>query len=330
MICEFRDKILEITDSNFEAASLELFRFQYEQNPVYQQFVQALNIDVSQVNSIKQIPFLPVSFFKSHRIVTTNFSSEAVFESSGTTGSVNSKHYVKSLALYRKSFIHAFEQAYGELKNWCVIGLLPSYLERSNASLVVMVDEMIRLSAHPQSGFYLHEFNKLATTLADLETKKQPVVLIGVTFALLDFAEKYPMALKYTRIMETGGMKGRRQEITREEVHDILKKAFGLEQIDSEYGMTELLSQAYANGRGVFRCPPWMRILLRDEDDPLNVHAAEKNPVSGLINIIDLANVYSCAFIATDDIGKLYHDKSFEVLGRMDNSDVRGCSLMVL
>jgi len=330
MICEFRDKILEISESNFEAACLEVFRFQYDQNSVYHQYVDALNINAGKVNSYQKIPFLPVSFFKSHRIITSDFVPEAVFESSGTTGSVNSKHFVKSLDLYRKSFVRTFEDAYGALKNWCVIGLLPSYLERSNASLVVMVDEMIRLSGHPLSGFYLHEFDQLASVLKDLELRKQPALLIGVTFALLDFAEHFPMALRYTRVMETGGMKGRRQEITRDEVHDILKKAFGLDQIDSEYGMTELLSQAYARGQGIFRCPPWMRILLRDEDDPLNVHDAEKNQLSGLINIIDLANIYSCAFIATDDIGKLYPDKSFEVLGRMDNSDMRGCSLMVL
>jgi hypothetical protein len=268
---------------------------------------------------------LPIQFFKTRDIKTTEFEPQAVFESSGTTQTVNSRHYVKDINIYRRSFSMAWEQFYGPVQEWCVIGLLPAYLERQHSSLVVMVDEMIKQSAHPQSGFYLYEHEKLAQVLQQLEKKGQKTLLIGVTFGLLDFAEKYPMPLQHTIVMETGGMKGRRKEMTREEVHQLLKTAFQTNAIHSEYGMTELLSQAYSKQDGVFKCPPWMKVLVRQEDDPLDVRVSG----SGIINIIDLANLYSCSFIATDDVGTIMTDGSFEVMGRIDNSDIRGCNLLI-
>lgn len=325
MNSNYEDRIFLTDTVGFEALALDLFRFQYQQNPVYQQYVNALGIVGDKVRSVEQIPFLPIRFFKTHSIQTTAFTPQAVFESSGTTGSVNSRHLVKELGLYRQSFGKAFEQFYGPVDRWCVIGLLPSYLERSHSSLVVMVDELVRRSGHPDSGFYLYEHEKLQQVLRKLEQEGQPVLLIGVTFALLDFAEHFPMPLQHTVIMETGGMKGRREEMTRQEVHELLTRAFGLKAIHSEYGMTELLSQAYSAGNGLFRCPPWMKVLLRQEDDPFDL----RREGAGIVNVIDLANIYSCCFIATDDVGRLYADGSFEVQGRLDNSDIRGCSLMV-
>jgi hypothetical protein len=321
------DKIfsLEPGHPGFETLALQAFRFQYDHNPLYRTYADMVSAAPGQVSSLNQVPFLPVSFFKTHAIQTTEFEPEKVFESSGTTQTVNSRHLVKDTVMYRRSLAKGFESAYGDFKEWCVIGLLPSYLERNNSSLVYMVDEWIRKSNHPQSGFYLDEYEKLVDTLKVLEQKKQKTLLIGVSFALLDLAEKFPMPLKHTTIMETGGMKGRRKELTRQELHEVLKKGFGVEVIHSEYGMTELLSQAYSKGEGIFYCPPWMRIMVREEEDPLRVGSQG----SGVINIIDLANIYSCCFIATDDAGKLYSDGSFEVLGRIDNSDIRGCSLMV-
>ena len=325
MICELEDKIFDIQTHGFEPLALELFRIQSKENQLYRSFIQALKIDPQKVNDVASIPYLPVSFFKSHDVVTGDFKAETVFESSGTTQTGNSRHFLKSVNLYQRSFTKAFELFYGSPKQWCVIGLLPSYLERKNSSLVMMVNDLIAMSAHPESGFYLYEHEKLAEVLQKNEAAKQKTMLIGVTFALLDFAQIFRFPLKYTTVMETGGMKGRRKEITRPEVHQVLKDAWHLASVHSEYGMTELLTQAYSFGDGLFRCPPWMKIILRDEDDPLTVKQSTKN---GLVNVIDLANIYSCAFIATDDIGKLHSDGSFEVIGRMDSSDVRGCSLM--
>lgn len=325
------DKIFAARQENFSSIALEMFRFQYEQCNIYRQFCDALRIDVNKIDTVNKIPFLPISFFKTHTVQTTEFIPDAVFESSGTTTTVNSKHLVKDIALYRDSFLKAFELFYGNPAEGCILGLLPSYLERKNSSLVMMVDELIKQSNHPQSGFYLNEYDKLSSTLNELEKQKQQTLLIGVTFALLDFAEQYPMPLQYTTIMETGGMKGRKKEITRQQVHEILSNTFKTKNIHSEYGMTELLSQAYSKENGIFNCPPWMKVLIRDEDDPLTVHEADKNKIiSGAINIIDLANIYSCSFIATEDAGKLYPDESFEVLGRLDNTDIRGCSLLSL
>lgn len=325
MICEHEDKVFSVDAAGFETLALEIYRFQYNHNPIYQTYVKTVGKVGPQVSSITDIPFLPVSFFKSHMVCSTRFEPEAVFESSGTTQSVNSRHYIKHLSIYRQSFLRAWQQFYGPVRDWCIIGLLPSYLERKNSSLVVMVDELVKLSGHPQSGFYLYEHEKLAATLQQLEARRQKTMLIGVTFALLDFAEKFSMPLSHTTIMETGGMKGRRKEMTRTEVHDTLQSAFQTKNIHSEYGMTELLSQAYSLGDGLFQSPSWMKILVRQDDDPFDVRTTG----SGVINVMDLANIYSCSFIATDDIGKVFADNSFEVQGRTDNSDMRGCSLMV-
>ena len=310
-----------------------------------------LKFNAQEINELHDIPFLPIQIFKTHRVQTTDFEPVHDFQSSGTTQTINSHHFIKDMELYRQSFTKAFELFYGPVEEWCVIGLLPSYLERKNSSLVFMVDELIRKSGHEQSGFYLYEYEQLQKTLEVLEGKKQKTLLIGVTFALLDFVQQYSFSLKYTTIMETGGMKGRREEITRAEVHELLREKLGVDLIHSEYGMTELLSQAYSKGDGIFHCPPWMKVLVRDEEDPLEVQSAVGNrqlpnvdpthhspftihhsrpPVKGIINIIDLANIYSCSFIATDDAGKIHSDGSFEVIGRIDNSDIRGCSLMAM
>src|SRR5690606_38564470 len=311
--------------------TIEMFQFQYANNSIYRQFADALGIDAAQVKKLEQIPFLPVNFFKTHRVQSTAFEPQLIFESSGTTRTINSKHHVKDISLYTQSFLKGFEQFYGDPGSYCIIGLLPSYLERRHSSLVMMVDELIRRSGHAKSGFYLNEYGQLAGTLKELEGNGQKTMLIGVTFALLDFAEKYPMSLKHTIVMETGGMKGRKTEMTRQEVHTLLKQAFHLPYIHSEYGMTELLSQAYSKRDGIFYCPKWMKILLRNEDDPLEIISLRGiNGKSGVVNIIDLANVYSCSFIATEDAGRLFADGSFEILGRIDNSDIRGCSLMAV
>lgn len=261
--------------------------------------------------------------------MTGSFVPELEFESSGTTMTGNSRHLVKSAKLYQESFLKAFEIFYGPVADWCIIGLLPSYLERKNSSLVVMVNDLIEGSHHESSGFYLYEHNLLADALKKNEERSQKTLLIGVTFALLDFAEEFNHPLKNTIVMETGGMKGRRKEITRPEVHEILKSSWQLDSVHAEYGMTELLSQAYSSGNGIFKSPPWMKVLLRDEDDPLTIKFPHSfKTVNGLVNIVDLANIHSCSFIAVDDIGKLHSDGSFEIMGRMDSSDVRGCNLL--
>jgi hypothetical protein len=327
---EWHDKIFSITESGFSQLALDIFHFQYEANSVYNSYVNALGKTPSDVDEIEKIPFLPISFFKTDEIKTGKFNAEVIFKSSGTTQTINSQHHVKDVSIYTQSFTTAFKKIYGDPQKWCVLGLLPSYLEKGNSSLVYMVDDLIKQSQHPESGFYLYELEKLKETLFLLERANQRALLIGVTYALLDLAEKFPMQLINTIIMETGGMKGRREELTRIEVHDQLKKAFGKTEIHSEYGMTELLSQAYAKKEGRFEFPPWMKVLIRDDEDPLTVQHSASGVVSGALNIIDLANVYSCSFIATDDVGKLYPDKSFEVLGRMDGSDLRGCSLLTV
>ena len=332
---EWHDKIFTVTEKSFPQLALDIFRFQYENNRVYNSYVNALGKAPSTVDEIERIPFLPISFFKTDEIKTGKFNAEVIFESSGTTQTVNSRHHVRDISIYTQSFATNFEEMYGDLREWCILGLLPSYLEKGNSSLVFMVDAFIKQSEHPKSGFYLYDLEKLKETLISLEKSNQKTLLIGVTYALLDFAEKFPSnsyreSLKNTIIMETGGMKGRREELTRMEVHERLKKAFGKTGIHSEYGMTELLSQAYAKKEGKFQCPPWMKVLIRDDEDPLSVRSSESGVASGAINIIDLANVYSCSFIATDDVGKLYPDESFEVLGRMDGTDLRGCSLLTV
>jgi len=312
--------------------ALKIFLLQYENNEVYKKYIDSLRILPETIDSIEKIPFLPISFFKTHVISTTTFHPEIIFESSGTTGQNTSRHFVKSLDLYKKSFTKGFNLFYGNPANWCILGLLPGYLERQNSSLIMMVNELMQKSNNPFSAFYLHDHEKLYQSLVHNEIIKQPTLLIGVTYALLEFAEKYSMRLQNTVVMETGGMKGKREEITREEVHQRLKNKFGVKTIHSEYGMTELLSQAYSKGNGLFQTPPWMKVLLREYNDPfaINASTSTEKPMNGLINIIDLANLYSCSFIGTDDIGKLYKDNTFEVLGRRDSSDLRGCSLLTL
>ena len=317
---------LSSDQADFTAQCLDTFHFQYANNPVYKAWCELLGIDTTAIKTCKDIPALPISFFKTHTVSTTQFMTEAIFESSGTTQTLTSRHLVKDLGLYKRSFLDAFRLFYGEVKDWCILGLLPSYLERQHSSLVLMVDEMIKLSGHSSSGFYLDDHIKLSQTLGQLELEHQKTLLIGVTFGLLDFATDFPQQLKHTVVMETGGMKGRRKELTRAEVHQLLTDGLGVEKIHSEYGMTELLSQAYSKGDGRFLCPPWMKILVRDEEDPLSV----KETGRGLLQVIDLANRYSSSFIATEDVGMVYEDGSFEVWGRLDNSDIRGCSLLVI
>ncbi|MBS1771864.1 MAG: acyl transferase [Bacteroidetes bacterium] len=309
---------------SFEERAITLFKKQYSENAVYRDFVNALGIDAGNVTTLENIPFLPVSFFKTHHVVTGNEQPKLIFESSATTGEVTSKHYVIDENVYINSLLAGFEQFYGPPSQYAILALLPSYLERKNASLVHMAKVLMQYSGHPDNGFYLDEWGKLAATIQKLESQQQPAILLGVTFALLDFADKHPMHLKCTIVMETGGMKGRKEEMTRTEVHDLLKKQWGLKAIHSEYGMTELLSQAYAKAEGIFYPSDTMKVLIRDMNDPLEI----KQLGSGLINIIDLANINSCAFIATDDIGNIMPDGGFEVLGRADHSALRGCSLM--
>ena len=324
---QLEEQVFAITnEKDFSRIALHVYQFQFENNLLYQDYCRAVRKLPQTVREIRDIPFLPISFFKTHRIETTVFDAELVFKSSGTTGSVTSSHYVKDANLYLKSFSKGFQKFYGDIKQYCIIGLLPSYLERENSSLVYMVDRLIKQSGHKNSGFYLNEFEQLDLTLKQLQFSNQKTILIGVTYALLDFSDRYVQNIPNTIIMETGGMKGRGREITRAELYEHLKKNFGVADIHSEYGMTELLSQAYGvNGK--MTCSPWMKVLIRDETDPFTIYNATG---AGAINIIDLANLYSCSFIATEDIGRLNEDGSFEILGRLDHSDVRGCSLMVV
>ena len=320
------DKILRLNQQSFAAMAFEIFNFQYRNNPVYRKWVDALHINPAIDGAITQIPFLPISFFKTHQLTVSDALPEIIFTSSGTTGVQTSSHYVQTVEVYRRSFMAAFRLFYGDPEEWAIIGLLPSYLERQGSSLVVMADELIKASNNTDSGFFLYNFEQLKETLQRREKAGKKTWLIGVTYALIDFAEQYPMPLQHTVVLETGGMKGRKKELTRMEVQAVLKEAFALPSIHSEYGMTELLSQAYSSGDGNFKCPPWMKMLVRDEDDPLLVKTAGV----GALCIIDLANFNSCSFIATEDLGRLHADGSFEIMGRMDNSDVRGCSLLSL
>jgi len=311
----------------FEKTTLKVFRFQYDNNLVYQEFCRLLKKDKSNVKRIEDIPFLPIQFFKSHKVISSAEPIQATFTSSGTTGMSTSKHHVTDLAFYEESYRLAFRQFYGNIEDYVVLALLPSYLEREGSSLIHMVDDLIQLSNNPESGFYLNDYDALIEKLIRLDTDGQNVILIGVTYALLDLIEKHQFNLKNTIIMETGGMKGRRKEIIREELHKLLCDGFGVSKIHSEYGMTELLSQAYSLCDGVFECPNWMQILIRDTEDALTYITDGK---TGGINIIDLANINSCSFIATQDLGKIVGNNAFEVLGRFDNSDIRGCNLMVM
>ncbi len=318
--------IFSVTEANFEELSLEVFRYQAEYCAVYKQFLAHLGVSPKQVQTLQDIPFLPIELFKQHQIIVEGKKAETIFTSSGTTGMEYSQHLVADLNMYEQSFRQCFEHFYGEISDYCILALLPAYLERKGSSLVYMSKRLIELSEHPQSGFYLYNFEELAKVLQQLEAQNQHTILIGVTFALLDFAEQFPMSLKHTTVMETGGMKGRRKEIIREDLQSQLKQAFDLESIHSEYGMTELLSQAYSAKEGLYISPPWMKVLIREHNDPF---AYVDTGQTGAINIIDLANLYSCSFLATSDLGKQAEDQSFQVLGRMDNSDIRGCSLLL-
>jgi hypothetical protein len=320
------DRIFNVTEENFEQTAMHVFHYQLKNSSVYNKFYQLLPMKRHGVSNILQIPFLPVSFFKTHNVSSFDGKEEVVFQSSGTSGMSSSKHFVKSLALYEQSFMQCFRQFYGEPSNYAFLCLLPSYLERQGSSLVYMAQKLIEQSSNADSGFFLESHGRLSNILSQRERSNLPTFLLGVTFALLDFAADAKLNLKNTIVMETGGMKGRREELTRAQVHELLKESFQVSTIHSEYGMTELLSQAYSKANGLFKCPPWMKVLVRDEDDPFNI----KLTGSGLLCIIDLANTYSCSFIETADVGKVYADGSFEVLGRMDNSDLRGCSLLVL
>jgi len=315
------------SQKQFEKIALKVFRHQYENNKVYNNFCKLLNTDVGRVKSIQQIPFLPIQFFKSHEVVSNNDPVQATFSSSGTTGMITSKHLVTNVSIYEESYRKGFADFYGNIEDYVVLALLPSYLERDGSSLIYMVEDLIKLSNRPESGFYLHNHDELIKNLIALDNAGQNVILIGVTYALLDLIEKQKFQLKNTIIMETGGMKGKRKEMIREELHEQLCAGFGVTAIHSEYGMTELLSQAYSLGEGIFECPSWIQILLRDTEDALSYVGTGK---TGGINVIDLANINSCSFIATQDLGKKYANNSFEVLGRFDNSDIRGCNLMVL
>lgn len=315
------------SDHDFKIMALSVYKYQFKHNRVYRSFCDLINRHPSDVNKIGDIPFLPISFFKSHEILSTNNPVQKTFTSSGTTGQITSKHYVSDLELYKTSFSNAFRAFYGNIEDYAILGLLPSYLEREGSSLVYMVDHLITQSKHPESGFYLNNLEELYQTLLKLESQGQKTLLIGVSFALLDLVEKYSLKLKNTIVMETGGMKGKRKEMIRTELHEVLSKGFGVNHIHSEYGMTELLSQAYSKGNGLFKCPNWMQIITRDPDDALSIQKAGK---TGGINVIDLANINSCAFIATQDLGITHSDETFEIIGRFDNSDIRGCNLMAL
>ena len=323
-----QDEIFNIqSEQDFQNLALRIFNYQFENNSVYRSFCDLLYKHPSDVKSIEEIPFLPIQFFKSHQVISSTESPKITFSSSGTTGSITSKHIVTDLELYESSFRKAFELFYGDISSYTVLALLPSYLEREGSSLIYMVNDLIQKSNNPESGFYLNNLADLSEKLTALDASGQKVLLIGVSFALLDLVESEKFNLQNTVIMETGGMKGRRKEVTRKELHQTLTEGFGVDLIHSEYGMTELLSQGYSKGNGIFETPPWMKILIRDTEDPFTILGAEK---TGGLNVIDLANINSCSFIATQDLGKVYSDHSFEILGRFDHSDIRGCNLMVL
>ena len=322
------DDIFSISNQKqFEKIALKVFRFQYEHNLVYNEFCNLMNVNVQKIKSVQQIPFLPIQFFKSHAVVSNSNPIQETFISSGSTGVITSKHLVTDVSLYEQSYRKGFSQFYGNIEDYVVLALLPSYLEREGSSLIYMVKDLILQSNNSESGFYLHNHEALIEKLKALDSSGKNVILIGVTYALLDLIEKQNFQLKNTIIMETGGMKGKRKEMIREELHEQLCTGFGVSAIHSEYGMTELLSQAYSLGEGIFECPSWMQILIRDTEDALTYL---ENGKSGGINVIDLANINSCSFIATQDLGKKYANNSFEVLGRFDNSDIRGCNLMVI
>ena len=315
------------TTDEFIARALALFEYQYESNRVYRSYCDLINIAASEVNTLEEIPFLPIQFFKSHTVNCSSTPADQVFTSSKTTGQVASKHHVHDIDLYIKSFEKGFKHFYGNIEDYALLALLPSYMDQGNSSLIYMANHLIQNTKHPESGFYLEDWSKLRTTLNHLEKRGQKTILLGVTYALLNGAENESFDLKHTLIMETGGMKGMRKEWVRDALHKKLQEGYGVSTIHSEYGMTELMSQAYSKGEGRFSCPPWMRVLTRSAEDPFELIGTLK---TGGLNIIDLANVDTCAFIATQDLGKTYSDGSFEVLGRFDHAEIRGCNLLVV
>lgn len=324
---DLKKQIFSISNvTEFEKTCLAVFNHQAINCQVYKEYISHLRINPKDISSTAKIPYLPISFFKTHEILSTDATAEIIFSSSGTTGMVQSRHLVTDVSWYEQSFNQAFEQFYGKIENTCLLALLPSYLERDGSSLIYMVDALLKQSKHPDSGYFLHNHDELYHTLQKLRSTQQKTILIGVTYALLDFIEQYQLDFPNLIVMETGGMKGKRKEMVREELHQMLQDGFGVNAIHSEYGMTELLSQAYSAGNGIFNCPAWMKISLRDTNDPLSPSPDHK---TGGINIIDLANINSCSFIATQDLGRLLPDGSFEVLGRFDNADIRGCNLLV-
>ncbi|MEP6613602.1 MAG: acyl transferase [Mucilaginibacter sp.] len=310
----------------FNNVALQVFKYQAKNCKVYRDFIAGLNVNLKKINTVQQIPFLPIEFFKSHKVLSTTAPDDVTFTSSGTAGIVTSSHIVTDVSWYTESFRAAFKLFYGDIKDYTILALLPAYLEREGSSLIYMADDLIKQSNNPDSGFYLYNHEELYHQLKKQQAAQKPTLLLGVTFALLDFVEKYTLNFPELIVMETGGMKGRRKEMIREELHKQLCDGFGVDAIHSEYGMTELLSQAYSKGDGIFNCPPWMKIITRDANDPLDLLQNEK---AGGINVIDLANINSCSFLATQDLGKVYADGSFEVLGRFDNSDIRGCNLLI-
>jgi hypothetical protein len=320
------EDLKDLAPSNFLRTALSIMTYQASNNAVYNEWIRSMKLQLDTVKCLEQIPFLPIHFYKTFAIYSGTECPKFHFESSGTTQDIASKHFVKDLKVYEQSFMQCFEQFYGSPKEYCILGLLPNYLERQHSSLVYMTQHLIQASANPISGFYLYDFENLNRTLADLEKEQQKTLLIGVSYALMDFVDAYPQALKHTIVMETGGMKGRKQELTKPALHAYLADGFGVQDIHSEYGMTELLSQAYSKGEGMYTCPPWMKVLVADESDPTALNTTGR----GVLHIIDLANFNSCAFIATEDIGMVYPDGSFEVIGRLDQSARRGCSLLVV
>lgn len=323
----FDNRIFNITSNKeFSNLAIEIFNYQYLTNKVYQNFCNLLKVNPSTIDSIEKIPFLPIEFFKTQEVICGKNNVDEVFLSSGTTGQNQSKHFVKDITIYIESFIKGFEQFYGKITDYCFLALLPSYMEREGSSLIFMTEYLIKHSNHSLSGFYLNNYSDLIETIEKLKQQKQKTILIGVSFALLDLAEQHQLDLSDIIIMETGGMKGRRKEMTRTELHSIYQEWFNVNEIHSEYGMTELLSQAYSKGNGIFNTPNWMKILIREPNDPFNLLV---NNQTGGINVIDLANFNSCSFIATQDLGKTFSDNSFEILGRFDNSDLRGCNLLI-
>lgn len=323
-----KDIIFNISsEKDFTELALQVFKQQFKNNKTYRSFCDLLYVHPSDISTIQEIPFLPIQFFKSRKVLSSKDEVKEVFTSSGTTGSVTSKHFITDIHFYKESYLKGFHHFYGDIEDYVVLALLPNYLEREGSSLVFMVDDLIHKTNKLDSGFYLNNIEALAKKLNELDKKGQKILLIGVSFALLDLIEKHQFSLKNTIVMETGGMKGRRKELVREELHSLLKAGFGVSEIHSEYGMTELLSQAYSKGKGVFKTPPWMKVLARDTEDALSILPTNK---TGGINVIDLANYNSCSFIATQDLGKVSKNGTFEIIGRFDNSDIRGCNLMVL